>query len=152
MSLDKEAHHLFLKYKKALVKQFGNEPLHDTTINKIGKDNFGSHWGGAVANDSIRIAPNRYYVVNTAGHKSAGVHWMALRTTANHAYLYDSYNRNVHHLQPHLVKSLIRHGFQLGGTSHRPDQIGHTSQTCGDDSLAWLMVVRDLGIRRAAHV
>jgi hypothetical protein len=96
--------------------------------------------------------PNKYYIVNTAGHKSGGVHWMGLVTTANHAYLYDSYNRNVHKLQPHLVHELVRQGFQLGGTSHKPDQIGYSSQTCGIDSCAWLLTVKKFGIRKASHV
>ena len=146
------AHSLFLKVKAALVRHLGKAQIDDATINTIGKANFGVRWGGAVANDRVRIAPNKYYVVNTSNHKAGGVHWMGLVTTKNHAYLYDSYDRNVHTLQPHLIHTLHKHGFQVGGTEHRPDQIGHTSQTCGIDSLAFLVVVRDLGIRAASHV
>jgi len=150
--MQQEGHLLFLKYKRALIKKLGRKPLSDAQLDKVGRASFGVHWGGAVANDRVHIAPNHYYVVNTAGHRSSGVHWMALLTTDRLAYLYDSYNRSVRHLQPHLVHSLIGSGFRLGDTDHRPDQIGFMSETCGIDSMAWLMVVRDLGIRKAAHV
>jgi hypothetical protein len=147
-----QAKRLFREYKYALIASKGDGALDEYTIQKIGKKAFGTHWGGVVPRDRVKIAPNRYYVVNTSAHGGKGMHWVALYTSRAGAWLYDSYNRPIRRLLPHLVKSIERHGYHLEDTSHAPDQIGHESQTCGDDALAFLMTVHKLGIRAAQHV
>ena len=147
-----KAHNLFLQYKRQLIHELGPKGLADDEINKIGKREFGVHWGGAVASDRVKLQPNHYYIVNTSGHSGRGIHWLALYTTKSSAYIWDSYDRSVKRLVPSLVKAIGKHGYHLHDTEHRPDQVGFTSQVCGDDSLAFLLVVRDLGIRAARHV
>lgn len=148
----RRAKQLFREYKAKLIAAKGNGALDEGSIQKIGLAAFGAHWGGVVARDRVRIAPNKSYVVNTSAHGGRGVHWVALHTSRSAAYLYDSYNRPVRRLLPHLVKSIEAHGYHLADTEHAADQIGHESRTCGDDALAWLWVVRECGIRAAQHV
>jgi hypothetical protein len=146
------AHNLFLKYKKQLIGELGSKGLYTDQINRIGRDAFGSHWGGAKPYDRVKLEPNKYYVINTSSSGHAGIHWMALRTTANNAYIWDSYNRNPNKLVPKLIKSLEAHDFQPEPVDNHPHDQKGQSTVCGHLSLSFLLVVRDLGIRRALHV
>src|SRR5271165_3597114 len=151
MDSDKE---VFLKHKNNIIEEYGKEALDSDVCNKIGKQYFKNNWGGCVSWNNVHIARNKYFVVNTSSshHNHPGIHWMGLVTIGKHAYLWDSFNRSVKKLLPHLVHRLIKHGYKLGDTNHLMDQIGHTSQVCGHESLAFLMTVRDIGIERAKHV
>jgi hypothetical protein len=131
------ARKLFNRYKASLIAELGRDALDTTTINRIGKQEFGSHWGGTHPQDRVKLEPNKFYVINTDTHEGDGEHWMGLYTTKTRAYLYDS-NR----------------GFELGRTDRVPhmEQIGYDSAICGDASLAFLLTVRDLGIRAASEI
>ena len=145
-----EDHKLFGQYKKELIRDLGRDALDEATINKVGRREFGPKWGGAVPNDRVKIRPGHFYVINTSGSKGRGVHWVGGYATSSAFYIYDSYDRPVKHLLPHLTRAIQKKGWTLGHTEHPMDQRGFTSETCGHDSIGFLMAVRDLGIRRAA--
>lgn len=146
---------LFNKTKNSLIRKLGNEPLSDTTINKVGKEMFGIKWGG-VGSQSMPIpkTKDRYYVVNTAHNdKSKGIHWTALYISkSGKPYIYDSFARNTNKLMFVLEKNI------RGGTKKEPVGINkeldqHSgSNVCGHISLAWLNVVDNLGIREASKI
>lgn len=146
------AHTAFLRHKDALIAQLGRGPLADDVLQALGRAAFGGQWGGCVPWDRVRLEADRFYVVNSASHTGRGVHWLALHTTKKGAYLWDSYSRAVRRVVPRLVRKLEAHGYRLEGTEHHPDQVGRTSEVCGQESLAWLLTVRDLGIGAAAHI
>jgi hypothetical protein len=77
-----------------------------------------------------------------------------MRTTKSRAYVWDSYGRDPESLVPHLVAKIKLRGFKLGSTNTSPrmEQIGYSSELCGVYSLAWLLVVRDLGIGQARKI
>jgi len=143
---------LFNKTKNSLIRKLGNEPLSDTTINKIGKEMFGVKFGG-VGSQSMPIptTKDRYYVINTAHNdKSRGVHWVALYVSKSEKkYLYDSFGRNTNHLMFVLEKKLK--GGAVGVNTNGAEQKSN-SNICGHASLAWLNVVDNLGIREASKI
>jgi len=147
-----EDHKIFLNHKNEIIKEFSKNSLDSEECNHIGKKILGSHWGGCFAWNKVHVVPNKYYIINTSSAGHQGIHWMALAVIGKTAYLWDSYNRSVKRLVPHLVRSLIKHGFKVVSDDHPMEQIGTSSEVCGHESLAWLMTVKDIGIKRASHV
>ncbi len=145
---------LFNYYKAALIDELGRKALDDVTINRIGCREFGSAWAGCRAIDQVKFKPNTYQVVNTDPHNKPGEHWLGLFQTRTKAYVFDSYGRSIPLLVSQLISSIKKHGLELGATNRDPhmEQIGYTSEVCGHDSLAFLLVVRDLGIKRGSAI
>ena len=146
---------LFNRTKNSLIRKLGNDPLSDTTINKIGKQMFNIKWGG-VGSQSMNIpkTKDRYYVINTAHNdKSRGVHWVALYVSkSGKQYVYDSFARNTNHLMFVLQKKMNGGTKkELVGINKESDQ-NSGSNICGHASLAWLNVVDNLGIREASKI
>jgi len=143
----------FNTYKAALIKLLGDKALDDATINKVGKASFAA-WGGCVPIDRVKLKPYHYYVVNTDPHDKPGTHWLACFTTAGKAYIYDSYGRPVKPLASQLITTINKSGMKLGKTNLVPrgEQIGYSSEVCGQISLSWLLAVRDLGITRTKNI
>jgi len=147
---------LFKRTKNSLIRKLGNDPLSDTTINKIGKEIFGVKWGG-VGSQSMNIpkTKDRYYVVNTAhDDKSRGVHWVALYVSkSGKQYVYDSFARNTNHLMFVLQKKMNGGTKkELVGINNNGAEQKSNSEVCGHLSLAWLNVVDNLGIREASKI
>ena len=143
---------IFLQHKNNIIKELGKESLGTHECNIIGNKYLKGSWGGCLPWNKVHLKPNKYYVINTSSSGHPGIHWMGLVTHGKHAYLWDSYNRPVKKLVPHLVNSIIKHHYKLGITNHPMDQIGTSSHVCGQDSLAWLLTVKDIGIERASSV
>jgi hypothetical protein len=143
---------IFLKHKDNIIKELGKDSLGTHDCNYIGKQYLSNSWGGCLPWNKVHLQPNRYYVINTSSSGHPGIHWLGLVTQGKHAYLWDSYNRSVKRLVPRLVHSFMKHGYKLGITDHPMDQKGTSSHVCGQDSLAWLLTVKDIGIERASVV
>ena len=144
---------LFKYYHKALVSKLGDKALDDVTIDKVCRMEFAA-WAGVFPSDKLKLKPYYYYVINVDRHDQSGSHWLACYTSGKRAYIYDSYSRPILKLVPHLVKSIRKAGYSLGKTNEvkNQEQRGWTSETCGDYSIAFLMVVRDLGITKAKNI
>ena len=144
----------FRTYKGALIRRLGREALNDMTIDSVGKTEFGRRWGGVSSQSEWQPIRDRYYVVNTARvPDSPGVHWVAVYVSPRGlVYAYDSYGRNVQRLLWRVGKTASRWGAgSLIGTDPDAEQRG-SSAVCGQLSLAWLLVVRDRGIRVATTI
>ena len=69
----------FRSYKAALIRRLGRGPLDDTTIDSIGKAEFGRRWGGVSSQNGWKPRRDRYYFVNTARvPNSPGYHWVGV--------------------------------------------------------------------------
>jgi hypothetical protein len=136
-------------YKAAIIEALGREALEDSTIEKFGQAEFKRRWGGVHAEDRIgHVASNRFYIVNTSRHGGAGVHWTGLYVTrAGRSYIYDSFARPIAKLLPHEVRKMRREGHDVEEAHAHANQ--RSSDLCGQLSLAWLLLVRDHGIRAA---
>jgi hypothetical protein len=144
---------LLLPYKRQLVRALGRGPLDDAQIDAVGRRELGARWGGVHAADELAPAALRresYHVVNTGAARNGGVHWVALYVSrAGTVHVYDSFARPVRHLlwRPAQVVAGARLGALLPANGVA-DQRG-ASAVCGQLSLAWLLLVRDRGIRGA---
>lgn len=148
------ARKLFNKYKKDMISELGRDATGESDLDAIGRRELGSAFAGVHPQDRVKLKPNAYYIVNTDTHSKPGQHWVAVKTTRKHAYIYDSYGRPVKSLVRHLINTINNAGYTLGKTDREPhgEQIGYSSGVCGQCSLAFLLVVRDLGIRAASEI
>jgi hypothetical protein len=150
--LDAEAR--FKTYKDALIRIYGRGPLDSEQIDQFGKEAFGEGWRGVSGQEKVKTPMKAgYRIVNTSKTaNSPGVHWMTLYvTSAGRTYTYDSFARSGVKMLSELA------GRRKNGGSKTPfkdsdrkdaEQRG-ASAVCGHLSLAWLLVVRDLGVRSA---
>jgi hypothetical protein len=136
-------------YKQKLLRELGSEALFDDQIDKIGLREFGRRWAGVYPSDGLpAVRPNRFYVVNSGFRGGPGAHWVAMYASpSRRIYVYDSFARTSTKIIPATVRK-ISHEHFVEDANGVADQRGD-SQVCGVLSLAWLMAVRDHGIRRA---
>ena len=93
-----------------------------------------------------------YQIVNTSSSKQRGLHWVALYVTARTVYVFDSYGRPSSNLLKTLTRQAKKQNLRIVDSDPDMQQIGYSSETCGHMTLAWLQVVKDLGIRKALLV
>jgi hypothetical protein len=136
------------QYRGELEKSLGTDALDDQQINSVGVVEFDKAWRGVSDQSTFRPIPG-YHIVNTSySPKSRGVHWLGIYVTKGRKiYVFDSYNRNINVVSNKLYE---RYGNQLRDPNDQAYQQGETSAICGHASLAWLMVVRDFGIKTAS--
>ena len=149
-----EAESLFRKVKAGLIRRLGRGPLSTDTIDSQGRALFGSRYGGSGGQDDIKLEPGRFYVVNTSyTRNSPGYHWVAIavgRTGIVH--MYDSYARSGARILSRLASRVRKSGGsgrRVSSSDRSDKEQMMNSAVCGHLSLAWLVVVRDLGLRQA---
>lgn len=145
-----EAMEIFRKYKQHIVAVLGVRALYDDQINQFGFDTFGAKFGGAVSADHD-LRPGKYYIVNTGGKSSRGVHWTAVYIHNKIAYVYDSYGRPTHSVLPRLKDNIVGEIKYIIDSDHHAEQRG-SSSLCGQLSLAWLMTLHYHGIEMALRI
>jgi hypothetical protein len=144
----------FRAYRDVIIRALGRGPLDDSTIDDIGKAEFGRRWGGVAAQSAWRPHRDRFYIVNTAHTpNSPGVHWVGVYVSPRGVvHVYDTFGRNVRRLLWRVGETANRWGAgPLNGTDPDAEQRGD-SAICGHASLAWLLVVKNRGIRVAATI
>jgi len=142
------------KLKARFIRKYKARALFDDEIEREGARLFGNAWGGVSNQANIKPEPSHYYIVNTARTEAApGAHWVALITgSGSTAYLFDSFGRDSVRLLPYLLRRLKKAGFgRVVDCDYDAEQRG-ASEVCGHLALSWLVVARDLGIRRALEV
>ena len=140
----------------ALIARVGTRALYGDQIDALGRELFGRRWGGVTNQGDwrpTRRSGGTFYIVNTAhSTRSPGVHWVGLYVTpAGVPYAYDSFGRNPRRLLHKVGKTARRAGHALLGTDPDAEQ-PEGSEICGALSIAWLLSVRDLGVRMAALI
>jgi hypothetical protein len=132
----------------AIVADVGRGPMSADDIGRIGARLFGRKWAGvAPSSHHWPARPDRYFVSNTAGASSGGVHWIGLyRSPRGQVYVFDSFGRHLPRIIPRLARD-------LAGEGHGPavdvnvDQIqSDGTDVCGQLSLAWLSAVHGAGL------
>ena len=153
---EQNAERVFNHFKTKLIAQLGRSALDSDQVDRAGRELFGpAHWHGVFNLGNFKPrkrAGGSYAVLNTARtDTSPGWHWLGAYTTpAGVTYLWDSFGRNIKRLAWPLAKRMGP-GRTLVGGDGDAQQIG-SSQSCGPQSLAWLLVVRTLGIKAASLV
>jgi hypothetical protein len=141
----------FNKVSQMLIKRFGKKAMWNDTIDKYGKSAFGAKWKGCNSQDMI-VWKSGYQIINTDTSKKRGEHWVAIYITPTKIYVYDSYGRPTQKLLKILTAESKKRGIQIIDSKPDPEQKGSTSEICGQLSLAWLHVAKQLGIRKAITI
>jgi hypothetical protein len=152
---DNEVLPRFREYKRLLINFVGRAPMEETKIDEIGKAEFGKRWAGVFASDEaarLLRMKDRFAIVNTATSHGRGSHWLGVYMSRGGAcWLYDSFGREASHVCWRLNRAALEHHIAIRNTNPNHEQRG-TSAVCGHLSLAFLLTVRDLGIRATAEV
>ena len=153
MVLVQNMHPSLKQYRDEFIRMFGRSPMEASQIDKIGKEIFGTYWGGVYPQDAVpKLKAGHFYIVNTGFAKGRGVHWTAIAVSAKGIpHLWDSFGRNLHSLLWKEEQKIRGSGIKPVETHHKADQKGH-SAICGQLSLAWLCVVKNDGFRIADRV
>jgi len=151
--LDAEAR--FRTYKAGFIKIYGRGPLDNEKIDDFGREAFKTSWRGVSGQDRVDsdMKPG-YYILNSYTPSSPGYHWVAMHVTSGgKVHVYDSYARSAARVLMELGGRRKKENRAAMIDSDRSDaeQRGDTA-VCGQLSLAWLMVVRDMGIRSALNL
>ena len=152
---EKDAEKVFNTYKRQLISRLGHEALYGDTIEGVGRELFGANWQGVFHQGNFRAAKRpggSYAIVNTShSNRSPGFHWLGVYTSpAGVVYIWDSFGRPIQRIASYMGKK-IRKGYSIVGSDYDAQQRG-SSQVCGPQSLAWLRVVMDHGIKFASLV
>jgi hypothetical protein len=150
MADEREANVMFHRQKQHMLTLLGKEALDDKQINKLCRHLFLSKWGGCKSNEEVDLKiKNRYYILNTGGTKSGGVHWTACVVGAGKSiYLYDSFGRPTGLILKSLKRQADRLGLSVKESKRDAEQRGQ-SAVCGQISIAWLCVVKQMGVKAA---
>ena len=140
---------LLRPYKQQLLRELGREALYDDQLDVVGRREFKRRWGGVHPSDGVPpLKPNRFYIVNSGFKGGPGSHWVALYVSpGGRVYVFDSFARTSTKIIPATVRRLGPEHF-IEDANSVADQRG-ASEVCGVLSLAWLIAVRDRGIRQA---
>jgi hypothetical protein len=133
------------------VKELGNHALNTTELNNMGKHLFRSKYLGTVPQDNVTFGKSGYMIVNTDTSKGKGKHWVALYITPKTVYVYDSYGRKTSTLLKVLTRQAKLRKIKLVDSRRDAEQANNTV-VCGHMSLAWLTVVKMMGIRQALKI
>jgi hypothetical protein len=149
---EQDAEARFRTYRDALIRIYGRGPLDSNMIEQFGIEAFGGSWRGVSGQDAVKTPMKAgYYIVNTSKTaKSPGVHWMGLYvTSAGQAYTYDSFARSGAKMLSELNNRRKKGSGAFMDSDRKDAEQRGASAVCGHLSLAWLLVVRDLGIKSA---
>jgi hypothetical protein len=145
----------FRTYRDALIRIYGRGPLDSDQIGEFGQEAFGGGWRGVAGQDRVKasLKPG-YYIVNTSKTANGpGVHWMAVYvTSAGCTYTYDSFARSGSRMLSELNGRRKKGSGAFADSDRKDAEQRGASAVCGHLSLAWLLVVRDLGVRSAVLI
>ena len=141
-----EGEKLFLKYKKQFIKELGKKALYDDQFKKM------IPWvNGVYCQDQAVIKPG-YYIINTDISSGKGEHWIGCYQTKTRCYLYDSFSRTPKFLVPIFLKKLEKNKIKVfESDTSDSEQYGQT-EVCGQLCMAWLSVIKKIGIRKAMTI
>ena len=150
--LEKKAEGLFKHYAKQLIKLFGTKPTWSDQLLSVGRQMFGMQFVGVYSvNEKFPIKRGGMYLINTDPIGKPGEHWISLYigTNGNNAYIYDSFGRQAKCLVKALTRRLEGRKFKIKNSDLSDKEQKENSDVCGPLSLAWLLVVKRMGIRAA---
>jgi hypothetical protein len=139
-----------------LVRLLGTEPMYTDELNRLGKQLFGNKkYIGTFPVDKAPLNKSGYMIVNTDPSGESGEHWIAIIVDSKHIYVYDSYGRDTKNILPLLVQKAKKKKLKIVESrrdAEQDDSKVYDRHTCGQRSLAWLLVVSELGIKNALKI
>ena len=144
-----EINEQFLKYKKQLIRKLGSKGLYNDTIDDNCKRLFKSKWKGCVSHNKMSQS-NGFQILNTASFKSKnGIHWVGICITPKTIYVYDSFGRDSDLILKSLNKNKKKR--KIIESNRDAEQFGD-SEICGQLCIAWLLCVKNFGVRKALQI
>lgn len=147
-----EGFQLYLKYFKKVKRKYGIKgSTYNTDLDKIGKKLIGKSYIGTFAQNTIPInLPNKsYFITNLDFHNTdTERHWVAFYYDKGTYYCYDSYGRKSKKILAHFFKKIK--GKIVDSDNDAEQRI--TAVSCGARCIAWLMVVKKLGVKKALKI
>lgn len=143
----------FHKVRDAIIKSVGRVPMASEDIDKIGNDLFKKKWGGVYPQDDVpKLKNGHYYIINTGFKNGHGAHWLAIAVSKSGIpHIWDSFARNPNTLIWKETQKIRGSGVIPISVNHKADQHSQ-SVICGHLSLAWLIMVKSKGLKRASLI
>ena len=144
-----EPNESFRKYKGVLIRLVGRKALFDITLDSIGKSLFHKKWLGVYSQKDALFKPG-YQVLNTS-NRAPGTHWVSLFIKGKNIYVYDTFGRPTRSLLKGLYSKASKEGYTVLDSDYDQEQRGD-SEVCGVLALSWLLVVKEMGIKKALTI
>jgi hypothetical protein len=122
----------------------GKGVTYDDDLWEIGKDLLGPKFHGVYSSNNTPTTKNIYYIINVDKSTEPGSHWLGCVNQNNRTYIYDSFGRKTAKLIPHL-------GGKITDADYDKEQ-KNNEDNCGARCLAWLLVVKHLGVKNALKI
>jgi hypothetical protein len=145
--MEQRAEALFLQYKRRFIKAIGKKAMYDNQLDHVGLNLFGSRWRGVFPQDKM-VCKNGFQIINVDTSDKEGSHWVAVYQTAKTVYIFDSYARSSSKLLK-IISKKTNCRKKIRDADRSDAEQRDDTEICGQLTLAWLAVVRDLGIKSA---
>ena len=142
---------VFNSYKQQLIKQLGTQVTDNIQLDRVAYKLLGTRFKGTYSVDTVPIQKSGMFIVNTDLSTGPGVHWVAVVSTAKNIYVFDSFGRKTKNLLKPLVKNAKIYQKKVIDSDYDVDQ-KISSFICGPLSIAWLLCVKELGIKNALKI
>jgi hypothetical protein len=142
---------VFNSYKQQLIKQLGTQVTDNIQLDRVAYKLLGTRFKGTYSVDTVPIKKSGMFIVNTDLSTNPGVHWVSVFSTAKNVYVFDSFGRKTKNLLKPLVKNAKIYQKKVIDSDYDVDQ-KISSFTCGPLSIAWLLCVKELGIKNALKI
>jgi hypothetical protein len=153
MENKKKVEYIFRNIRDLMYKALGRDALSEDVINRYCSSLFGKKWQPVTISSEYVYRPNKLTIVNTSYKPhTRGSHWVSVATdNQNNLFFFDSYGRDARQIMPHFIARLPK-TVTVVETENDMEQIGTTSQNCGQQSIAWLIVYHIVGSENAQYI
>ena len=153
MSLtERQVEALFRKFKRKIIAKVGRDETSDTQLRGIGNELLGRRFIGVYPQDKIPLGRTGLIIANTDTSSGPGVHWVAMVLTPKTIYVFDSFARATKQLMKILSKNAKHKQIKVVDSDRSDAEQRDESALCGQLCLAWLCVVKQVGVRSALRI
>ena len=147
---EQQAEAIYAEILKTVIKNMGSKTTWSTELNTLGKRLFKDKWAGVFASDQIpKMKQGQYAITNLDNSNQKGSHWVGMIKTGNaDLMIYDSFGRKSKKILPEVVSS---GNGKVHNTDPDAEQKKH-EKTCGQRSIAWILLHHYFGHKASMHI
>ena len=151
---ERQVEALFRKFKRKIITKVGRDETSDTQLRGIGNELLGRRFIGVYPQDKIPLGRTGLIIANTDTSNGPGVHWVAMVLTPKTIYVFDSFARATKQLMKILSKNAKHKQIKIvdSDRSDAEQRDESSLSVCGQLCLAWLCVVKQVGVRSALRI
>lgn len=143
---------IFRGYKKQLIKQMGVNTTTNVDLDRIAYKLLGSRFKGTYSQNNIPLNKSGMYIMNTDMSTGPGIHWVSVVVSPKKVYVYDSFARKTKKLLPVFYRNAKLYEKTVINSDTKDTEQKPSELTCGPVSLAWLLSVKELGIKNSLKI